>query len=374
MKYVTRITITCALLLLFLTPTAQAAEARTVVRSGDGVSIAEDQVIRGDFYSAANTINVSGTIENDMIAIAAQININGSIGDDALFVAGRTDVHGVVGDDLRIVSNETVIAEPVMGDVLVIGGSVNILSTASISGDVVLYAGDVTIEGSVGGDVIGSADSLRIDAAIAGDIDVTVADLTLGDRANIEGSVRYVSNSLAIQSPNATVVGDMVRNDPILPGKDMNIRNAMIPVLVLLFSALVWYLVSRRSLTKVANRALISSSRPFLIGLGTVVLAPFAGFVLLISLIGSLVGIAVFTAYILLGTLSIMAMSAVLGMLLMRAFNRPVAELSLMTLMVGVAGVILLMLLPFVGQLLLFALLVVSVGAMVDLVARPNLS
>lgn len=373
MTYITKLISALGVFVFFLSIPVSSVEAKTVVRSGDTVSIAEEQIIEGDFYSAANIINVSGEVKQDIISAAGQININGSIGNDALFFAGRTDIHGTIGDDLRIVSGEVIIADPVMGDVFVIGGKVNILSTASISGDVILYAGQVTIEGSIGGDVIGSIDKLRIDAPIAGDVDVTVTELTLGDRANIEGSVRYVSNSLVIQSLNATVAGDLVRSDPVFPGRDMNIRNSLIPVLVLFFSILVWYLVSRRTLNIVVNRAIIRSPRPILLGLGTLMLAPFAGVILLMSMIGSLVGLVILFGYVLMITLSIIGLVAVLGLLLMRAFNQPTSGLTLISLAVGLIGVSLLMLLPVIGQLLLFILMLVTLGAIVDILIRPTL-
>lgn len=373
MTFTTRLISTLGLFIFFLNIGVSYAEAKAVVRSGDTVSIAEEQIIEGDFYSAASIINISGTVEEDMISAGGQITINGSVGDDALLMAGRVDIHGTVGDDLRIISGEVIIAEPVMGDVFVVGGSVNILSTASISGDVILYAGQATIAGSVGGDVIGSVGKLRIDSLVSGDVDVTVTELTLGDRANIEGSVKYVSNSLVTQSLNATVGGELVRNDPVFPGREMNLRNALIPVLVILFSLLTWYLVSRRSLTKVVNRALIRSPRPFLLGLGTLLLAPFAGVILLMSMIGSLAGLVVIFGYLLLLTLSVIGLAAVLGLLLMTAFNKPASEITLMSLAVGIVGISLFMLLPVIGQLVLVGFMILTLGSLVDILVRPTL-
>jgi len=350
----------------------QQAEARTVIRTGDNISIAEDQIIEGDFYTAANIINLSGKVDEDLVAAAADITLNGSVGDDVLIIAGRTDIHGTVGDDLRIISGEVTIAEAVAGDVFVIGGVVKILSTATVGGDVIVYAGQATIEGMVEGDIVGSIDELRIDGVVKGDVDVRVSDLTFGDRAAVTGTVRYVSHNVAVQSLNSTIEGELTRSDPALPVKDMTLKVALVPVLVLLFSILTWYLVSRKTLALLVDRATERSPRPILTGIIFILLAPLAASLLMVSMIGVLVGAAILLAYFLIMLLSIISFSAVLGKLLMKLFNKPRAELSLFNLTIGVLGVVLLVLLPVIGQLSLLALIILTFGTIVDLIIRPD--
>jgi hypothetical protein len=153
----------------------------------------------------------------------------------------------------------------------------------------------------------------------------------------------------------------------------MNIKSAMIPSLIIFFSTLVWYLLSRQTLAKVANRALNKSPRPLLLGLATLLFAPLAGLLLAVSLIGTMVGLAVIFGYFLIIILSFIATAAVFGLLLMRMFNRPSGDLTLISLLVGVIGVSLLMLLTFVGQLLLVGLVIITIGAMVDILIRPTI-
>jgi hypothetical protein len=352
---------------------APQAEAKTVLRSGENVSISEDQIIEGDFYSAANVVSISGEVAEDVVAAGAEITINGPVGDDALLIAGRTDVHGPVGDDLRVISAEVTIADPVAGDVFVLGGKVTILSTATIGGDLIVYAGQVTVEGLVEGNVVGTVGELRLDSVVKGGVDVTVTELILGDKANIGGDVKYVSEALVAQSLNAVVGGEMVRSDPIIPGKDFNYQTILVPVLILLFSVLAWHLVSKKTLGLVVERSLILSPRPIIFGVLGVLFIPLAAGLLLVSMVGSLVGMVVFLTYILLIVLSLIAFSAVLGKLLMKLFNKPKEEISLFTLVIGVVGVVTLVILPGVGQLVILLLVLLTFGAMVDLLIRPVL-
>ena len=358
------------LITLFL---ASDAEARTVVRTGESVSLAENQMVEGDFYGAAGKVNISGSVTEDVLAAGGQVKINGSIGEDATIFGITVDTHGTVGDDLRVVAGEVTIADPVMGDLFVLGGVVTILSTASISGDVIVYAGQLTVEGSVGGDILGSVDTIRVDSDVSGDIDVSTLSLTLGDRANVAGSVKYVSNELAVRAQNAVVGGELIRNDPVIMTVSSTIKTILVPTLVLMFSVLIWFLISKQTLNKVSKRAIIKSPKPILLGCSVILFAPVAISMLLVSVIGSLVGIVFALIYLLLITLSTTAATAVVGQIMMRMFNQPEKELTLITVVVGVVGVSLLMLLPVLGLLLIVGFMILSVGAMVDLLINPDL-
>lgn len=337
-----------------------------MIRTGDTVSIGGDQSIDGDFYSVAGKLNLSGTVQEDAIVAGSQVTVNGTINEDAFLIGGTVDVYGTIGDDLRIVSGETTIAEPVMGDVLVVGGLLTILSSASVAGDVILLTGQATIEGSVGGDVLGWSDNLRIDAPVAGDVSVTVNSLTLGEKANIAGSVQYVSRELAVQAQGATIEGDLVRNDPVVPAANTSIQSALIPVLVILFSVLSWYLISRQTLTRVTNAALRRSFKPAAFGFATVILAPFAIAILSASVIGMLIGIAAFFLYALLLILGIIAIPALVGQALMKVFKQPVEQLTPLSLVVGVCGAVLLLVLPIIGMFVLLGVMILAVGATIE--------
>lgn len=362
-----------ASLVCLLLLNVHSAEANSVIRTGDALSISEDQLIEGDFYSAAGKMNFSGIAQGDAIIASPQVTINGNINKDALLFGGTVDVYGTVGDDLRIVAGEATIAEPVMGDVLVIGGVLTILSSASVAGDVILVTGQATIEGSVGGDVLGWSDTLRIDAPVAGDVSVTVSALTLGDKANISGSVQYVSRELAVQAQNATVDGDLVRNDPVVPAVNTSLGDALIPVLMLLFSVLAWYLISRKTLTSVTRHALSKSFRPALFGFASVILVPFSILILSVSVIGVLVGMTLFFLYAFLLMLAFIALPAVLGHGVMKLRKRPTQEVTLLSLVVGVSTFVLLAVLPIIGMVVLLGVFLLAVGAMLDLLARSAL-
>lgn len=361
-------------LFLFLSIVAPAtAFADSVVRTGETVSVESDNRIDGDFYTAASVLSISGQVAQDLVSVGGRSTLNGSVGGDALMLGGSVDVHGPVGDDLRVVAGDVIIAEPISGDVFVMGGSIKVLSTASIGGDLLVYGGDVEVSGSVGGDIVGTVESLRIDAPVAGLVNVTAPTLTLGDRADIAGSVQYVSSEALTRSPNAKIAGEIIRNDVVASDDGYSpVKIALIFILIALFSSLMWYLLARTVITKIVDRALARSIRPVLLGFITFFAAPVIIIILTVSVLGTFVGLASFFAYMLLLFITAMSMAAVLGVFALRQYKKQaVPAVNPLSLLLGVALMALILVVPVVGPMILLGLFLVTMGAIADILLRP---
>mgnify|MGYP003451902824 FL=1 len=348
------------------------AEARSVVRSGERVTVAEDQLIEGDFYVAGSVVNLSGEVSDDLLTLAGTVTVNGAVGADALLIAPTVDIHGTVGDDLRIVGGSIIIAEPVMGDVFVFGGTVEILSTASIAGDLIIFASEVEINGQVDGNILGQANVLRIDAPVKGSVDVTVGALTIGDKASIEQNLKYTSSVQLTRAQNATVGGEVLRNDPVFEPTKAGIESFILPFLALLFSVALWYLLARRMLNRVVARALAPSVRPVMTGTVVMLLAPFAISVLLVSVLGLLAGMVLLFGYILFLIIALIASSAVMGQLVISTVKKDMNQVSLLSLIVGSLLLAGCFVVPIVGPLVLIGFLLLTFGSVVDLLLRAN--
>ncbi|HEY0964194.1 MAG TPA: hypothetical protein VGE31_00130 [Candidatus Paceibacterota bacterium] len=363
---------TLVLLGLFIAP-LQAAQAASVVRTGETVSVEKDQKIEGDFYTLASILNLSGEITEDLVAAGGELTLNGTVTEDAYIIGGQVDVHGPIGEDLRVAGGSVVIAEPVTGDVLVIGGTVTVLSTASIGGDLIVYGSEVEVSGSVGGNIVGQAESIRVDAPVTGDVNVTAEHVVIGDRADVKGGVHYVSADVLTRAQDAKIEGDVTRNDPAIDKPSFDNRLVIIPILALLFSVLVWYMIARPFLTRVVNRALTQSVRPTLVGLLTFFASPAIIVILTVSVLGTLVGISAFFAYVLALLLAFVSASVVLGQLVMKyVFRSKNPDITPVTLGAGVLAITLCVIIPVLGQLILLAAFIVTLGALVDVIIRPT--
>lgn len=348
------------------------SHADTVVRTGDSISVEKDQKIDGDFYTAGSILNISGEVAGDLAAVGGKNTLNGKVSTDALMAGGNVDVHGAIGDDLRIIAGDAIIAEPVTGDVFVIAGTVKVLSTASIGGDLLVYGGNAEVSGSVGGDIQGTVSNLRIDAPVAGNIDVVTDTLTLGDRADVAGSVRYVSAAVLARSQNAKVSGEITRNDQTKEEEAIPAKSILVPVLMVLFSMLVWYLVARRYLSKVVDRALTRSVRPITTGFIVFFATPVLAVILIVTILGGIVGVTALIGYILLVLLALIASTAVIGQGVMRLMKKHTAPLSPVTIGLGILVVTVLAFVPFVGPAVIVAAFLLTLGAMIDLLLHRD--
>jgi cytoskeletal protein CcmA (bactofilin family) len=336
-----------------------------VLRTGETVTVADDQVVADDFYAAGGTVSQSGRVEGDMYVAAASFTItdDSEITEDLTVFGGSVQIHASVTDDVRVVGGEVVISGPVGGDVVVIGGLLKILSSATIAGDVMFFGGDLQVLGDVGGSVLGTADTVRIDAHVEDSLDMTVGTLTLGDRAEVLGDVRYVSPTDLNRSQNAVVVGEVVRNTAP-PVATPEYSNVLIMFIVLLFTALVLQLILRGALTRFTPELTDNLGLSGLIGFGAVILMPVIAAVTLVSVLGSFFGVIFIFIFILTLLLSI-ALAPVLMGALMCGYQTGVRTPHVLYTVISAALLQVAAFIPLVGPLLIMATILIVFGALI---------
>lgn len=326
------------------------ADASTVLRTGDKVLLGADQVVEDDFYAAAGPVLLSGTIMGDAHIVGSSITTNGEIGSDLFVLGGSVQVHASVTDDIRVVGGEITIAEHVGGDVFIIGGTLTVLSTARIEGDIFFYGGEAEVNGEVAGGIHGISESLRIDGIVGGDVDVQVGTLSVGDRASIDGDVQYKSSNELIRAQNAVIVGQVIRNE--LSDQNTNPREFFVPFLIYAFSVLLVYAVFRKSVQSLLINTIDHFTKNGLIGLGGAIFIPGLIVLSFVTVIGSVIGFALFFASVAVWIGAVLLLGMFAGQLVLRAMNKP-CDVSLLPTIGGIVAVSLVSLIPVVGPVLL---------------------
>ncbi len=341
------------------------SEAQTVVRVEESVSVSTDQLVEGNFYSVGNKVSNSGEIQGDWFALGSTVTNNGTVSEDALVIAGTVQFHGSTSDDVRILAGEAVVADRIGGNLTVVAGSVKVLSSAHIEGDVLLYANDVEIVGSVGGTIMGRVTRLRIDGEIGGDVDIKVNQLTLGDRAQIEGDVLYESTQEIQRAQNSVVAGQVNKRTP--PDTSQTVaeraQDLLIPLLVVLFTALSFYLIWRqrmmRLLFPITDTILLNS----LIGFGVLLFTPLVIVLFFVSILGSLVGGFLLITYLLLLLGAIALSGPFLGILFGR-FVLKRQQFDPLAIFIGCLILFIMVLVPILGPVLILLTLTTVLGGL----------
>ena len=349
---------------------ATPAVAATTVRTGQTISITEQQVVEGDFYAIANSVVMSGTVNGDMQILAGNATLNGVIANDVLILGGTAAVHATVEGDVRVVAGDVTIASAVSGNIAVLSGRLTVLSTATVGGDILFYGGEATIEGKVEGKVLGNSDGLRIDGVVKGGVNVTARALTLGDQVDIAGDVQYVSSNELVRAPGAIVEGSVVRNDnQIVASTSFPIKKLLISFLVSLFATLSLYLVLRRPLEQFAIGSVRSFGLKALIGFATIILAPIAISILLISVLGFFVGLIGLFMFLLGLVITLPLMNVVSAAMLSKLFKKK-SQINVVWITIGALLVQTLLFIPIVGLLAFVILMLGTLGGVVLLLYK----
>jgi cytoskeletal protein CcmA (bactofilin family) len=351
---------------LFLIPSV--VWGASIVRTGEMISIAPDQVVEDDFYGMGNSVVVSGSVAGDLLVTGGELTVNGKIGKDLAVLAGQVDVHGNIGDDARIVAGEVTIAGEVNGDLVVIAQNLKVLSTAKINGDILFFGNNADISGVIGGDILGANEKMRLDAEVAGGVDVSTTNLVLGDNSKIGDNVKYTSASELTRAQNSQVTNDIVRSDPVYK-EDNQVKSFLIVFLITLFASLVWYLFFRKLLQKIVLHTSEHVMRNFFVGFGIFFLLPIASLILLASTLGSLLGMFLLFSYALLILASFITAGVVAGSFLGKLYSSS-ANLSILFIVLGVFALIGLIYIPVIGPILLTILLLLTLGSVATTLYR----
>lgn len=340
------------------------AHADTVLRVGDAITVDESQIVEGDYYVSVGPFGnttMSGTVNGDMYGLGGTVTTNGSIAEDLVVVSGVTQMHSAVADDVRILSGEVTIAEDIGGDLFVIGGTLNVLSTATISGNVFFFGGDGVIDGSVEGAVFGTSNHLRIDGSVGGNVDVTTTELTLGSKASIQGDVSFTSIRPLVRAPEAVIEGNLQPRTHVEEDSKSEARNILIPIFITLFATLSLFLLFREELIKLVYRIDTSYASAGLVGIGVVVIGPLVAVLLMATVLGLFVGFMSLAVMILFYVVGFSLMSVVAGAIIAKFVTKHLT-VSLTWILVGALFVHSVVLIPIIGPFVIFVLFTMTVG------------
>lgn len=351
----------CLLLLLPI----QLIFANTVVRSGETVTLAENQSIEGSFYVVGGTVALSGKVTGDTVVIGGNVTIGGEVTEDLAVLAGTVNIQSPIKEDVRIVAGQVTITENIDGNLVVVGGKVNISSKATIKGDVLFYGGELIIEGAIEGKLLGSSESIRVDGPVKGGIDVTVTTLTLGEQGNVTGDVAYTSNNDVVRAPNATVTGSLIKNDvTVETDTTQTVRSLAIMFLISLFATLSLYLIFRRHVETFAQNARTGVFVKTAIGFIVVFMAPLLITILLVSILGFIVGLIVLCGFMLLLALAIPLLAVTAGAHISQLYSKKTTIL-IPDLILGAVALTVCLVIPILGYAVFAWLYMLTIGTLI---------
>lgn len=305
-----------------------AAQEGPTTRSGGTVIVGPDETVDGDLSITAGTAIVQGTVNGDLSVVAGDVLIAGTVNGDVSTIAGAVRVTGDVSGTLSGTSGNLFVGE---------GGQVG--------GNVDYAAGNAVIDGTVGGDATVGAGAIR-----------------LGENAVVRGDFEYDADSFD-RAAGAQVQGQVVRNPDLVSAPGRIVPEGVFSVygflanLLLGALLLVLFPVFTAGLAdRVEHDPIVSGG----VGLLTLIVVPLVLVLLAITIIGiplSILGALLFAL--------VLWIAFVLGAFAVGDWLVSLAdsENRWLALVVGLLAVAVVNLIPILGGLVNFVVLLLGLGA-----------
>lgn len=341
-------------------------------RTGENVTVASGEVVNGDLYAVGKNITIDGTVNGDIFAAGQTIIINGTV-NGGVTVAGQIiTVNGAVAHGARLAGQTINFSGSVGRDLVIAGSEANISSKAKVGGDLLLAAGTARVDGRVEGDIKGgAAGEVNIADGVGGNVKINVGNLSIASTANIRGDLTYISENEASISSGAQIGGKTTHElpetrKPAQPAILKDLPGKTIGFLMIFLIGLIIVLAAPKKLTSLADaiRACPWQS----LGWGAVILfaTPLAAIFVCFTVIGIPLALIALVLYAIAIYLSQIPVALLIGLLIIKRSTQVESKGILIgALAAGLAILVVLRWLPFIGFLFGLVTVLFGLGALV---------
>ena len=345
------------------------------LRVGESPSFSSSETIQKDLYLAGGNVTSSGKVNGDLAVGGGNILINGAVSQDLFVGGGSIAIVSDVGDDVRAGGGNIIINGKVGND-LVVGGGQTSVTGAGVGGDVLWAGGMLRVDAPVGGNMQLAGGEVVINSHVRGNVSFKGQKLTLGKDAVIDGNLDYSAQKEATMEVGAVVKGqtnfEQLKNaPPKMSGKGII---AILSVLflgkflaLLVFALALGLFFNRYSAVLVGNAV----TQPLLeMGRGLIVLIvlPVVSVMLLVTLIGVPLGLLGLIAFATLLLIASPLAAIILGSVLHKWMFKPAEyQIAWQTILLGAVVYTLLGLIPILGGIAKFVLVLLAIGSMMKI-------
>ncbi len=333
-----------------------------------GQTVVKRGTITRDLYVAGGTVEVRADVQGDVVAAGGRILIAERVAADVMAAGGTVDIAAQVLDDVRAAGGTVTLRGPVTGDAIAAGGTVEITADGSVGERAWLAGGTIDVAGRVGTHLKAGGERVTISGTVDGDVEVRADELTISPTARIAGKLTYRSPRAAVIDPAAQIAGGVTREALPRPGVvgRVGARLWFLAAMGLLGAA--WILVFPGFAAATAGTVRGEPWKVLGLGAGTLIGVPVLAIVLLVTVVGAVLGATVGVAFLLALGLAVVAGALGLGELALGAMRR--SELArpgerVAAMLAGLVALVLLRLIPVVGAVLCFVVLLLGLGALV---------
>ena len=164
-----------------------------------------------DLYLAGARISIDADVRGDVNAAGGRVRIGGNITGDIGAGGGLVTVTGTVGDDVRVGGGQVDVDAKIDGDLVAVAMSVGVQSGTVVAGNAILSGGEVSVAGRVDGNLSTAGGSVLISGDIGGDVEIAGGEIEILSGATIGGNLSYLSAREATVEADAVINGEITR-------------------------------------------------------------------------------------------------------------------------------------------------------------------
>jgi cytoskeletal protein CcmA (bactofilin family) len=343
----------------------QPARAAETVHGNPSYTLPAGQEVKTDLIVSADHTQIDGTVDGDLIVFSRDVEVNGHVTGDILGFSEELRLNGTVDGNLRVCAHSLVFNGNVAKNLSVLGHTLETDEKSKVGGSILLLAHDAEMSGAIKGDVVAVAGQMELNGPIGGNVKVRSDALAIGSGAQIAGRTQYQGP----KQPNVEAGAKLA--SPI----EVNISKAAPEYSrweyywhqtlrwgAAFLLGLVMFLLAPGAFLDAANSA---NKVGLSMGIGLLFFCgiPFAVIIACVTIVGLGVGIATFLVYLVAIYMSQVFVGEWLGAKLLGAgfgVGPVIGRLAL-----GLAILRLMRVIPFVGPLSMWVVIIWGLGAYV---------
>jgi cytoskeletal protein CcmA (bactofilin family) len=320
-------------------------------------------------YAAGSIVQVSSEAPKDVFLLGETVQIQAPVGEDAWLLGQTVMISEPIGEDLHALAAMIGLQDRVEGDVLLLGQKIIVTEEGKVGGTAILFGQEITAEGTFEGNVKFFAAGLRLGGRYHGDVVVNVGQsFEILSGTTIEGDLTLsLPEGVSVTIPEGTIAGEIHRNITEQGKRGELLRGLTLLTLLshLLLGSLLIIFAKNFAVRYGEN---VRSAPWKTLGMGALAFAapPVIALLLLFPILT--IPLALLT---LLSWGSLLYMASLLAGLLLANLLFPIDEeetlpLVLLKFAFGTTLLSLIRVIPFFGFLLRTAVLLLSIGALLQ--------
>lgn len=336
-----------------------------------------DETHRGDLAVDAQQVVIEGVVDGDLFVFAEQVQIKGRVTGDVFSFAVKTDISGSVDGNIRSLTQNLTITGAVAKSVTTISQRVLLEESGKVGTNMLLLASNVDVKGKVAREVNGLVDALRISGQVDEGISLLKSrTLRLDAPAVIGGDLTYSSPERAVIGSGVVLKGSETHaplgDDPAASPLSF-LTMVFLGLTSFLCALLVWLGVRflfPAGLYSIHRQFAQRRVKIFVWGAALLLGVPLLAIILLVTVVGIPIAVALLLAYLALGWAAKVFVGSWLGLQIAQRMKWTLPPL--LAELIGVVLLQCLLFIPVVGWLFALPVWMASLGAMAGSVWEVN--